>query len=325
MSYNYTIKYRTFDQLLSDVQVDFQNLSLENMIEPQQLIKVAKRVTYDLGLRIMMTKQAVLEICKSNVRLPDDFYVLNYALVCDEAVYHEPVIQGTNIQEVNVSPTYKQTSAYISPCTDGSVNCSSCGTVCGTCTCMASPASCVNPPDVDYCVKPKIQLNCKGDTYELVQIVKSQEKVYKRLWPLRIVHDAQNVDFNCPNIHVRSHDHAWISNGFLFTNLETAKIFITYQGQLEDDEGNLLVVDHPEINEYYEYAIKQRILENLLMNDENVTAKLQLVEERLRRARIYAKNIVNTPNFAEMKQVWEGNRKAQYAKYYEPFTSFTWY
>ena len=325
MSYNYTIKYRTFDQLLSDVQVDFQNLSLENMIEPQQLIKVAKRVTYDLGLRIMMTKQAVLEICKSSVRLPDDFYVLNYALVCDEAVYHEPVIQGTNIQELNVSPTYKQTSAYISPCTDGSVNCSSCGTVCGTCTCMASPASCVNPPDVDYCVKPKIQLNCKGDTYELVQIVKSQEKVYKRLWPLRIVHDAQNVDCNCPNIHVRSHDHAWISNGFLFTNLQTAKIFITYQGQLEDDEGNLLVVDHPEINEYYEYAIKQRILENLLMNDENVTAKLQLVEERLRRARIYAKNIVNTPNFAEMKQVWEGNRKAQYAKYYEPFTAFTWY
>ena len=207
MSYNYTIKYRTFDQLLSDVQVDFQNLALENMIEPQQLIKVAKRVTYDLGLRILMTKQAVLEIKKSNVRLPDDFYVLNYAMVCDEAVYQEPVIQGTNIQEVNISPTYKQTSAYISPCTDGSVNCSACGTVCGTCTCMASPASCVNTPGVDYCVKPKIQLNCKGDTYELVQIVKSREKVYKRLWPLRIIHDAQNVDCNCPNIHVRSQDH----------------------------------------------------------------------------------------------------------------------
>ena len=53
MSYNYTLRYRTFDQMLDDVQVDFQNLSLQNMIEPQQLIKVAKRVTYDLGLRIL--------------------------------------------------------------------------------------------------------------------------------------------------------------------------------------------------------------------------------------------------------------------------------
>ena len=32
MSYNYTLKYRTFDDLLNDVQVDFQNLSLQNMI-----------------------------------------------------------------------------------------------------------------------------------------------------------------------------------------------------------------------------------------------------------------------------------------------------
>ena len=50
------LKYRTFDMLLADVQVDFQNMTLQNMIEPQQLIKVAKRVNYDLGLRIMSTK-----------------------------------------------------------------------------------------------------------------------------------------------------------------------------------------------------------------------------------------------------------------------------
>ena len=69
MSYNYTLKYRTFDQLLSDVQVDFQNYSLQNMIEPQTLIKVAKRVNYDLGLRIMMTKEALLEVEKGRVKI----------------------------------------------------------------------------------------------------------------------------------------------------------------------------------------------------------------------------------------------------------------
>ena len=57
MDFNYTLKYRTFDQLLEDVTVDFSSLALENMIEPQQLIKLAKKLNYDLGLRINQQKE----------------------------------------------------------------------------------------------------------------------------------------------------------------------------------------------------------------------------------------------------------------------------
>ena len=94
---------------------------------------------------------------------------------------------------------------------------------------------------------------------------------------------------------------------------------------MEDDEGNLLVPDHDMLNEYYEYAMKQRILENLIMNDEPVDKKLQIVEARLKNARTYALTIVNTPNFAEIKRVFQANRKAQYAKYYDMFKSYPWY
>jgi hypothetical protein len=61
------LKYRTFNQLLEDVSVDFSMYALENMIEPQQLIKVVQRVNYDLGLRINMTKEVVLDIVNSCV------------------------------------------------------------------------------------------------------------------------------------------------------------------------------------------------------------------------------------------------------------------
>ena len=95
---------------------------------------------------------------------------------------------------------------------------------------------------------------------------------------------------------------------------------------MEDDDGNLLVPDHDLLNEYYEYAIKQRIIENLIMNDEVVNqAKVQLIETRFRAARNNALSLVNTPNFSEMKRVWEMNRKAQYAKYYDMFKSYPWY
>ena len=55
-------KYRTFDQLIEDVSIDFANYALEGMVDPAQLIKVATRVNYDLGLKIHRTKQIVLNV-----------------------------------------------------------------------------------------------------------------------------------------------------------------------------------------------------------------------------------------------------------------------
>ena len=56
MNYNYTLKYRTFEQLLEDVRVDLPTASLENKIEPATLVKIAIKANYDLGLRIYHTK-----------------------------------------------------------------------------------------------------------------------------------------------------------------------------------------------------------------------------------------------------------------------------
>ena len=108
----------------------------------------------------------------------------------------------------------------------------------------------------------------------------------------------------------------------MYTNIEHGELFISYQGALEDEDGNLLVLDHPMINEYYEYAIKQRILENLFINGEDVAQKIQMIEPKLRSARNNALTIVNTPDFAEMYQVWRMNRKAMYARYYDMFKSY---
>ena len=71
------LQYRTFNELLNEVSTDFVTYSNEGMIEPGQLIKVAQRVNYDLGLRIHGTKEKVLDIEKKKTKLPDDFYVLN--------------------------------------------------------------------------------------------------------------------------------------------------------------------------------------------------------------------------------------------------------
>jgi len=271
------LKYKTFDELLSEVTSDLYTFDLEGMIDPAQLIKVAQRVNYELGLRIHKPKDVVLNVENHKVRLPLDFYVLNYANLCGRYTVSEPVISGTHIEEKVLDPQYTNDNPCVKPC-------------------------------VSAC----------GNYVNLVQSLKSEIRTYDVFYPLNITH-GKLVSVDCPNTHIPSDNRANLKDGFLFTNMETAKVHLNYMGNLEDDEGNLLVLDNPLTNEFYEYALKQRILENLFLNGEDVSQRIQLVEQRLRAARNNAYSLVNTPDYQEMHDVWETNRKAMYARYYNMF------
>jgi hypothetical protein len=279
------LKYKTLKQLLDEVSVDFTMYNTEKLMDPAQLIKVAQRVTYDLGLRIHGTKEKVLELSHTKTRLPDDFYILNYAYMCGKFTTMQPRMMGRQTENVIV---------------EGIEGCRKCGS-----------------PDLSCCCEATYAVECKTGENIYVQVIEkrvNETRVYDTFRPLSIANSTGQrdaLDNNLPS--------GYIKNGFLYTNVEEGQVFISYQGALENEEGELLVLDHPMINEYYEYAIKQRVLENLFMNGEDVAQKLQLVEQRLRAARNYALTIVNTPDHAEMKELWEMNRRAQYVKYYDMF------
>ena len=326
MDYNYTLKYRTFDQLLEDVTVDFSSLALENMIEPQQLIKLAKKLNYDLGLRINQQKEIILDVTHGKVKLPDDFYTFNFAYICGSfktSVGYDGFAGGTNMQEVRITDgripeTYSDFPAQVpDPCDTSQPTC--------CCDDKGNAGVClVHNPQQPYgneLTKPRVFMNCKGESYELIQVINSSEtRTYTELHPLRMK-ASQNIECDCPNLYYNTADEGCIKHGFLFTNFQTGKVYLNYQGQMEDDEGNLLVPDHDLLNEYYEYALKSRILENLYINGEDVSQRMQLIEQRLKAARNNAKSLVNTPNFAELRQIWSANRKAMYHRYYDMFKS----
>lgn len=280
------LRYKTFDQLLNEIAADFTTYNNEGMIEPGQLIKVAQRVNYDLGLRIYGTKEKVLDIEKKKTKLPDDFYVLNYAYLCGKYTVTSPVMAGRETENVILKSDL----------------CRKCGQPDPSCECEKT-----------YTVE------CSTGEKVFVQVVekrKFETRTYDTFEPVRLATSTGKIDATNDSDRV-----ALIKNGFVYTNISEGKLFISYQGALEDDDGNLLVLDHPMINEYYEYAMKQRILENLYINGEDVVQKMQLIEQRLRSARNNALSIVNTPDFAEMYKLWQTNRKAQYSKYYDMFKS----
>ncbi len=284
-------KYRTFDSLYEDVSIDFSNYALENMMDPAALIKVATRVNYDLGLRIHRTKEIVLDIEHGKAKLPSDFAYLNYAFRCGEYTIADRPPSGTHIETFNDVP-YVPAPGESGPCDDPT-----CREVCVIKTCNDT------------------------NQHQLVQRVNgSQYRTFSAFMPLRIdtVNDAT---CDCANLGEQAADIAEIKDGFIITSFTTGKVYMSYQGAMEDHNGNLLVLDHPYCNEYYEYALKQRILENMIFAGENVSQQLGLIEGRLRAARNNALGFINTPDFAELRKVWTLNRRAQYHNYYNMFKS----
>ena len=267
-------KYRTFNQLLEDVSVDFSTYALEGMIEPQQLIKVATRVNYDLGLRIHRTKEAVIDIEHSKGALPEDFAYLNFAFMCGTYTVNNSMPAGTV-----VDTTYTK---YVPDPGD--------------------PKQCVTPTDCkDVCV---VQTCPKEDgrttTYDehiVVQFIGAgQYRTFSNYMPLKIG-QSNRVLCDCPNVNVQAIDIAEIKDNYLLTNFKTGHVYISYQGAME------------------------RILENMIFAGENVSQQLGLIQVRLRASRNNALGFVNTPDFAEMRKIWDVNRRAQYHNYYNMFKS----
>lgn len=286
-------KYRTFSQLMEDVSIDFSTYALEGMIEPQQLIKVATRVNYDLGLRIHRTKEVVIDIEHGKAQLPTDFAYINYAFRCGSYTINNSMPSGTHVETFNDVP-YVPSPGEVTQCEDGQA----CKDVCVVKTCDDT------------------------NSYQLVQRVgPSQYRQFSSWTQLRIQNVNSPTCF-CPELGAQALDVAEIQDGYMITTFKTGKVYLSYQGAMEDSNGDLLVLDQPYCNEYYEYALKERILENMVWQGENVSQQLGLVTGRLRAARNNALGFVNTPNFAEMRKLHTMNRRAQYHNYYNMFLSY---
>lgn len=358
------VKYRSFDELLDSVKIDLKHYDLEGLIDPQQLIKVAIKVNYELGLKINPSRSKAITIQKGKGRLPLDFDVLNFALLCEGRksstqptnfkTYTETILEGvllaqyyaqlnmSNVRQFNITQdiipgdnvithSLNTTEVIVQALAgDGTMqsfqletlNANQIKLVSEAVTTISNVRIIVVGQGSTTMVDSAEIITHPGGSPAVVtynHVGKREE--YNTLIPMRI-DKSKSVSADCINLNSKDNHAAVIKNGFLVTNFDEGVVYINYQSLMEDDQGNLLVMDHPYANEFYEYALKQRIYENLYMSGENVLNYLQLVEQRLRAARNNAISLVNTPDFGEMKKVWEMNRKAQMHNYYNMFKSY---
>ncbi|NCD07224.1 MAG: hypothetical protein EOL97_14005 [Spirochaetia bacterium] len=380
------LEYRTFDELLDSVKLDFETYDIENMISNQTLIKIAQKINKELGLKLNPSKTKILDLRKGKAKLPSDLYVLNFALRCGEeysyeimnfpqayGTYQQGVEEGTrqatvdllarmvkqytvvmdiepgsnvvthnlgttnvviqavgptgNILTFDVNITNSNQIRIISESdvTQSNIKVivlgsnSSYGVYCpppGTLACPAEPEI-ISVENTTSC--PTLTCNTSGcDTVAYTD--NNNYKKYNVLYQFRLLDNKSTTvdEFNMTSLH---NDMATVKNGYLVTNLDEATVLINYQGQMEDEDGNLLVLDDPLVNEYYEYALKKRICENLIANGEQVINLYNLINNELRKAKIDAHHYVRTPGFKTLLKTWRMNRQAMHVKYYNAFKS----
>jgi len=282
---NTELKYRTFDELVDSVSIDLKMYDVENFIEKQSLIPVSRKINHLLGVKISMSREKIIPVFNGVAKLPCDFDVLNFAFVCN----------GHNNCEPEPIKTY-----IVPECAQDEVI----DNVCGE----------------DVILSPRVQLvyESYGKLPTCMEI-KSGGCCVHNLVPIKMVKN-KCVSVDSYNLKARCDVEGFIIDNHMKVNFEEGSIYINYQSLMENEEGELLVLDHPRVNDFYEYSLKERILENLLLQNEAVARVYQLYAEKTRVSRIEALSYIRTPDFSEMRKMWETNRKAMMHKYYSMFT-----
>ena len=183
------------------------------------------------------------------------------------------------------------------------------------------PDPCPIPPNP--CVQDTAPCNSTSVTHEHGQPVvidrcNGRTRKFKNMFRLNIVKN-NSVSADCVDVNSRNYYSVFLKNGFIETNFKEGEVLVMYESVMETEKGELMVLSHPYADEYYEYALKERIYENLAQAGENTFQLMQLMAGKLREARNRALGFINTPDFNEMKQIWLTNRKAQSHNYYDMF------
>lgn len=353
------LQYRTFDDLMNSVRSDFYTYDQDNFINPQELLKIAIKINYELGLKINQSRGKIIEVKNGRAKLPADFYVMNFAMLCGVGEDNFTTCQGSEMQTMydqmiklaeitNARPLVQFADLSVG---DNIIthNLASTNIVLTVQDINKDYVNfeyvIINPDQVKITVfqhyggariniiaAANIVANCSiqvdncPDGCKIVQSRPGLIREFPRPVPIEILpYNYGEPECNLKQVGAIGY-RLKIKDGFIHTiNFKEGSVYINYESVMEDDEGNLMILDHPVVNEYYEYALKERILENLFLNGENTIQKLQLIQAKLRPARSNALSFINTPDFGEMKRVWAKNRKAMYDKYYNMFSGYGWY
>lgn len=282
------LKYKTFDQLMAGIESDLPAYADEGLIDRRTYIKTARKVNADLGLKIYQEKEAIIDVKDYKSTVPFDFMYLQLALACMIHYSRTPVLRGTQTEQ-------HSTHEEEVPVKMIGVEDSNCMTQCGTALWITEKRGHKNHVYQSY---EKISIGRKSHAY--------------------CSDTCLNFRFTGPNQMNFDNDGETVHFSF-----REGKVYLNYLSDMVDDDNNILILDHPLVNDYYEYAIKNKFFENMELNKQgDFIRDFQLTDEKLRRSKREALGIVNTPEYGELINIHNANRRRFYNQYVRYFDEY---
>lgn len=287
LPYSDDFKYITLSQLMSSVSSDLHQYDDGGLIDSDKVIKVVKRCNEKLGYAIYQHKEVILDVTNYKVELPADFYKIEMLFgVFTDDISTTPLLGSRQLDFSSTPPADK--SQLIT------VNKTACVDICNNCVFVTER---------------------NHDTNVTIR--------YSKVIPMSISNSSNElVTSYSPNLgYKRSNYTVDLKDGYIHTTFKTGKVHLCYLAELVNEEGELLIPQHPLLNDYYEWSVKYKIFEDIFMNSEaEVVNKMQLAQKRASESYIDAWNFVSTLKKNQWESLEESRKRNLYNKFYKIFT-----
>lgn len=102
------------------------------------------------------------------------------------------------------------------------------------------------------------------------------------------------------------------------TPFREGELYMMYLSTMEDEEGNILVPFHPLITSWYEWCIKEKILQDLIFNsDANVAPLLKVAQGEKAKFWLDAWNFTMEPEYRELQRMQIQKEQNFYDNYFK--------
>lgn len=277
-------KYIKLSELMSSVKSDLSLYDDAGFIDDDKIIKVIAECNEKLGQRIYKSRECKITIANYKADIPKDLYKIENILatqILNVASFNSP-IQARQLEFLDSKP--ENTSKLI---TYGKMGCK---TSCNDC----------------FWVEDRREPS------------KTQKLIFERFVPLQLSNSLYNrcTEYSPCTKYDKEYKVDVEDNLFKFS-FEKGEVYLCYLGNLISDDGDIEIPFHPKLNPYYEYAVKEKILEDMFLNSEaDVTQKLQYIAEKRRDAYAIAWDFANTREVNEWNKIQKKLQAEYYNKWY---------
>lgn len=286
-------KYIKLSQVMASVKSDLNLYDDAGFIDSDRIIKIVAECNEKLGQRIYKSRDCKIVVTDYKAPSPADLYKIEKVFATAvHSIHHTDANFGAERLEFSV--TRPKSQDWSNVITYGKIEC---GNDCG-------------PNNCDKCYFASLRPEQPETTV-----------IYTKIIPLSLSYSATNscTEYS-PCRNVRSDYKIDLDQREFTFNFKEGEICLSYLGDLVDEEGDLEIPFHPKLNSYYEYAIKEKIMEDMFINSEaDVIGKLQYFAQKKRDAYVIAWEFVQSKRVGEWNNIQKKLRQEYFNKWYKGF------